>query len=314
MKKPEYKWALVAMLWGIAFFNYADRQAVFSLFPLLQKDMRLNPVELGLIGSSFAIVYGLTAPLAGWMVDRMQRRTAILGGLYLWSLICMATATATRFGQLLFFRAAEGLGETFYFPGSTSLIGDYHGPRTRSRALGFLVTSVYIGTIAGLALRRLDWRTVRLAPHLRRVWLTRHSAGTAFGPGSREAPRGAADRAEAEAPASIGAKPAHGLFRLCPPIFRTPTALFLMGRISLRDFRGNGFALLVCRSFFITDSISVLPLPAWPPPCSCSSPARQDRPWAGGWRIGFTAGTPEAVCWCRPPGFLVVPPLFSSAA
>jgi MFS family permease len=69
--------------------------------------------------------------------------------LWTWSLICMTTAAATNFRQLLFFRAAEGLGETFYFPASMSLISDYHGKRTRSRAMGTHQTSVYIGTIAG---------------------------------------------------------------------------------------------------------------------------------------------------------------------
>ncbi len=36
---PRYKWHVVAMLWWIAFFNYADRQAIFSVFPLLQSEM-----------------------------------------------------------------------------------------------------------------------------------------------------------------------------------------------------------------------------------------------------------------------------------
>jgi MFS family permease len=61
----------------------------------------------------------------------------------------MATALSRSFAQLFFFRAAEGLGETFYFPASMSLISDYHGKSTRSRAMGTHQTSVYIGTIAG---------------------------------------------------------------------------------------------------------------------------------------------------------------------
>ncbi len=149
MTQSHYKWSLVAMLWWIAFFNYADRQAIFSVFPLLEKEMHLTPVELGLLGSSFAWVYGLFAPIAGSIVDRIRRKTAILGGLYLWSAICMATAASRGFGALLFFRGAEGLGESFYFPAGVSLISDYHAPETRSRALGFHQTSVYIGTIAG---------------------------------------------------------------------------------------------------------------------------------------------------------------------
>jgi MFS family permease len=46
-------------------------------------------------------------------------------------------------------RALEGFGETFYFPASMSLVSDYHGPATRSRALALHQSSVYIGTIAG---------------------------------------------------------------------------------------------------------------------------------------------------------------------
>ena len=47
------------------------------------------------------------------------------------------------------FRAAEGLGESFYFPASMSVLADYHGPRTRSRAMSIHQTSVYLGTAGG---------------------------------------------------------------------------------------------------------------------------------------------------------------------
>src|SRR6202046_145061 len=108
----RYPWTVVGMLWCMCFFNYADRQAVFSVFPLLQKEMHLSPPQLGLLGSAFAWLYGLGAPLAGSVVDRIRRKSAIMGGLYTWSVICMATALSRNFGQLLFFRAAEGCGET----------------------------------------------------------------------------------------------------------------------------------------------------------------------------------------------------------
>ena len=78
----SYRWKVVAMLWAISFFNYADRQAIFSVFPLLKKEFGLDPVWLGLLGSSFAWVYGLCAPFAGAIVDRVRRKSAILGGLH----------------------------------------------------------------------------------------------------------------------------------------------------------------------------------------------------------------------------------------
>jgi len=158
-----YPWLVVGMLWWISFFNYADRQAISAVFPLLKAEMDLTDGQLGLLGSAFAWVYGLSAPLAGIIVDRVRRKTAILGGLQAWSLICLATGLSRRFWQLVVFRAAEGLGETFYYPASTALLSDYHGRATRSRALGIHQTSVYIGTIAGsffagLIAEHFGWR------------------------------------------------------------------------------------------------------------------------------------------------------------
>ena len=46
---PRYRWYVVGMLWCISFFNYADRQAIFSVFPLLEGEIGLTPVQLGLL-------------------------------------------------------------------------------------------------------------------------------------------------------------------------------------------------------------------------------------------------------------------------
>ncbi len=151
-RRPWYSWAVVVMLWFICFFNYADRQAIFSIFPILEETFGFSKSQLGLIGSAFAAVYGLTAPLAGQVSDRASRKLVILGGLYIWSVVTGFTAVCSRVWQFVLVRGAEGLGETVYFPASMSLISDYHSKRTRSRAMGFHQTSVYAGTIGGGAL------------------------------------------------------------------------------------------------------------------------------------------------------------------
>jgi MFS family permease len=208
------------------------------VFPLLEKEMGLTPVQLGLLGSAFAWVYGLAAPVAGMVVDRVSRKSAILGGLYAWSAICIATVASFDFRHLLFWRAAEGLGETFYYPASMSLVSDYHDSRTRSRAMGIHQTSVYIGTIgggffAGLIGQHYGWRLsfvvfgglgILLGFVLQRVLV--------------EPARGAADRAEAEAHGhavtATGSRLPFGEFvRL---VGRTPTLLCLMGAFMCANF------------------------------------------------------------------------------
>lgn len=137
------------MLWFVCFFNYADRQAIFSVFPVIKTEMGLSDTELGIIGSAFMWVYALSAPLAGLVADRFSRKSLILGGLLFWSAITLCTAFCTQYWQLVLVRALEGLGESFYFPASMSLIADYHGGDTRSRAMSLHQSSVYAGTIAG---------------------------------------------------------------------------------------------------------------------------------------------------------------------
>jgi MFS family permease len=151
------------MLWLVCLLNYADRQAIFSVFPPLRKELHLGDVQLGVVGSAFMWVYALASPLAGVVGDRVSRKLLILGGLTFWSLITLLTALSRRYEHLVAFRALEGLGEAFYMPASVALISAYHGPRTRSRALALHQSSVYAGTVlggaaAGYCAEHYGWR------------------------------------------------------------------------------------------------------------------------------------------------------------
>ncbi len=159
-----YPWAVVGMLWFICFFNYADRQAIAAVLPVLGDEFDFSKTEQGLIASAFMWVYALSAPMAGGVGDRTSRKLLILGGLYVWSIVTGFTAACGKLWQFVFVRGAEGLGETFYFPASMSLVSDYHSKRTRSRAMSLHQTSVYAGTVGGawfagwMTMVSGDWR------------------------------------------------------------------------------------------------------------------------------------------------------------
>jgi MFS family permease len=156
----SYKWTVVFMLWFICFFNYADRQAISAVFPELEREFGFNKEQLGLIGSAFMWVYAGCALVAGLVVDRLPRKHLILGGCLFWSFVTMATGWCAKLWQFVTVRALEGFGETFYFPASMSVVSDYHGPQTRSRALALHQSSVYAGTILG------SWLGALIAMHL----------------------------------------------------------------------------------------------------------------------------------------------------
>ncbi len=161
---PRYKWAAVGMLWFICFFNYADRQAVSAIFPLLKAEFHFDKEKLALIAVAFTWVYAATAPFAGQVSDRFPRKPVILGGLMIWSIVTGFTAICSKVWHFVLVRGSEGLGETFYFPASMSLVSDYHDRTTRSRAMSIHQTGVYAGTIGGSALAgylgmHYGWRT-----------------------------------------------------------------------------------------------------------------------------------------------------------
>lgn len=202
--QSSYRWQVVAMLWLVCFFNYADRQAIYAVFPLLEEEFGFDKLQLGLIGSAFMWVYAAGAPFAGFIADRVKRVHLILGGCIFWSFVTVTTAWCSKLWQFVTVRALEGFGETFYFPASMSLTADYHGPKTRSRAFALHQSSVYAGTILGSWLgavmgERYGWRIGFFAFGI--VGIVVAAVLYTF---LREPERGAADRAEAGGEASIG--------------------------------------------------------------------------------------------------------------
>lgn len=149
MRARHYAWLLVGLLWVVAFLNYVDRQVLFSLFPLVEREFVLTGAELGFLSTVFLWVYGLASPFAGYLADRFGRVRVILVSLLIWSAVTWATGHARSYGELIAARALMGLSEACYLPAALALIADYHGERTRSLATGLHQSGLYAGIVMG---------------------------------------------------------------------------------------------------------------------------------------------------------------------
>jgi len=143
------RWLPVALLWVVALLNYLDRQVIFSLFPLLQKDLQLSSLQLGLLSTAFLWIYAAASPLGGFLADRYGRKRVVVVSLLLWSAITWATGQARSLNELLAARAFMGLSEACYLPAALALIAAHHTGATRSLATGIHQSGIYAGIVLG---------------------------------------------------------------------------------------------------------------------------------------------------------------------
>lgn len=163
MKKIEAPSKILLVLTLIEFINYFDRQVVFPLFSFLKADFNLTDFELGLIGTVFMIIHASFSVPLGILADKWVRKNIIAAGVAIWSLATFITGTVQNFTQLLFTRAAVGIGEASYAPAATSLIADNFPLEKRARASSIFHLGMFFGGTLGMILAgvlgsKLGWR------------------------------------------------------------------------------------------------------------------------------------------------------------
>jgi predicted MFS family arabinose efflux permease len=142
----------LGLLMALAFLNYADRNLLLPALGPIGEEFSLSDSQLGLLGSGFHLVYAFTAPLVGYLADRVRRKRLIILILVAWSIVTAGSGLAWSFASLLVFRALTGLGEGGYFPTAVSLIGDIFRPDRRGRAIALHGACTTLGGSAGLAI------------------------------------------------------------------------------------------------------------------------------------------------------------------
>jgi len=120
----SYQIRLLAVLALINFVNFADRQVVVPLLPLLRQQMNLSDAQLGSLQTWLLVVLAVASIPCGLLADRMSRTQIIAAGVAVWSLATIACGFASSFMLLLVARALIGVGEAAYAPAAQSMISD----------------------------------------------------------------------------------------------------------------------------------------------------------------------------------------------
>ncbi|WP_437200780.1 MFS transporter [Planctomicrobium sp. SH664] len=144
-------WLYVALLFPVALLNYFDRQMLAAMkYSVMESITDIGSEgNWGYMLGQFKWVYALLSPLAGYFADRVSKRLAICGSLFVWSAVTWWTGQVETYQELLWARSLMGVSEAFYIPAALAMIAGYHRGNTRSRAIGLHQMGIYCGVIAG---------------------------------------------------------------------------------------------------------------------------------------------------------------------
>ena len=158
---------LLALLVAAGVINYADRQIIAVLKPLLEHDLRWTDQDYGFLVSTFQFAAAAAYLGAGWFVDRVGLRWANPLAVGAWSLAAMAHALVRGFAQFAVARVALGASEAVNTPAAIKTVGAFWGANQRATVLGGLNAANTAGAIVTpLALPQLaaafGWRAAFL--------------------------------------------------------------------------------------------------------------------------------------------------------
>jgi MFS family permease len=147
----SYAWTVVAILIATAVLSYTDRQVLSLLVDPIRGDLRISDTQISLLlGTAFAVIYGVAGIPLGFLADRISRRNLIFAGVCVWSVGTIACGFSHTFGELFASRIVVGLGEAALSPAAISLISDYFPASRRGTAVAFFLSGIAMGSGAAI--------------------------------------------------------------------------------------------------------------------------------------------------------------------
>lgn len=140
------------LLTSLNLLNYADRNVLFAVQPLVQEEFHINKAQIGLLTSAFLICYMIAAPFVGPLADRYSRKLIIVVGAIFWSGLTLLTAVTHTYTELLIRHTLVGIGEATFVTIAPTFVVDLFSERVRARILGIFYLAIPVGSAAGYLL------------------------------------------------------------------------------------------------------------------------------------------------------------------
>src|SRR6059036_1161526 len=159
-------WVVLVIICLAQFMVVLDATIVNVALPHIQTSLGFTEASLQWVINAYTLVFAGFLLLGGRMGDLLGRKRLFLVGLVVFTAASFLNGIATTSGELIGFRALQGLGAALISPAALSIISTtFAEGKERSRALGVWAAIAIGGSAFGLVLggwltQSFSWRWI----------------------------------------------------------------------------------------------------------------------------------------------------------
>lgn len=143
---------MLLTLAGIQFTHILDFMIMMPLGPQLTQLFAITDAQFGLLVSAYTLSAGASGLLASTYIDRFGRKRLLLVLYGLFGLATLACGLAPTYGTLMVARILAGTFGGVLSALSQTIVADVVPFERRGRAMGIVMTSFSVSTVAGVPL------------------------------------------------------------------------------------------------------------------------------------------------------------------
>lgn len=142
----------ISILVAASFFVAVGFGIVLPAIPVFARTFGVSNAAIGLIVSMFAITRFASGLISGKLVDLFGERAVFSSGVFMVAIFVFLAGLSTSYEQLLFFRAAGGLGSSMFSVAAGSVIMRSVDDEHRGRAQSVYNGAFLLGGVSGPAI------------------------------------------------------------------------------------------------------------------------------------------------------------------
>jgi EmrB/QacA subfamily drug resistance transporter len=148
-----------------SFINPFLGAAINIALPAISEEFSLGAVGMSWVSMAFILSSAVFLVPLGKLADIRGRKQIFFIGNIIIALSSILCALAPSSAALIMLRAIQGIGSAMVFGTGIAIITSVYPPKERGKAIGIVVTSVYIGLslapfLGGILTQYLGWRSI----------------------------------------------------------------------------------------------------------------------------------------------------------